>query len=129
MRLSFKGIKVENNEGKLVINLLHDYRIKDTDVIVSCEYLTSEERGAFASQGNDIVNNILRKKVKAIKNLVIEVETDNDIQEYPITTIDELLQLPDAPVRVIYDEIITHLLASDSITEEEEKNSDSGISA
>lgn len=129
MRLSFKGTKVENNEGKLVINFLHDYRIKDTDVIVSCEYLTSEERSMFAGQGTDAVNNILRKKVKAIKNLVIELETDNDIQEYPITTIDELLQLPEAPVRVIYDEIITHILASDSITEEEEKNSGSGISA
>ena len=129
MRLSLKGTKVENNEGKLVINFLHDYKIKDTDVIVSCEYLTSEERSTFAGQGTDAINNILRKKVKAIKNLIIELETDDDIQEYPITTIDELLQLPEAPVRVIYDEIITHILASDSITEEEEKNSGSGISA
>ena len=121
--------------SKLDLGLRHEYvpAVKfNTDlpenerIVIDCEYLRVGERTSFLSVSAgenevnmDIYRKMFAKKVKGIRNLVINGK--------PVTTAEEFLRYPSTTE---LDAILiftgNHILRADELTEDEEKNSESG---
>lgn len=128
MRVVLKGISIKTDGNKLNVDLKHEFKIPDTDVTVVCNYLkTGESQKYFeiTKDGNFIIDykKLFIDKVKEIKGLVLENEYDNDLQEFIITNPADLFSLPEMPLfDKIQNEVGTHLMLSNTLTDIEEKN-------
>lgn len=128
MRVVLKGINIKTDSNKLNVDLKHEFKIPDTDVTVVCNYLkTGESQKYFeiTKDGNFILDykKLFIDKVKEIKGLVIENEYDNDLQEFIVTNPADLYSLPEMPLfNKIQNEVCTHIMLSNSLTDIEEKN-------
>ena len=116
--------------SKLDLGLRHDYvpdttfneKLDEKDkIVVDCEYLRVGERTSFASLTRDeevtmdIYRKIFAKKVKGIRNLVINKK--------PVTTAEELLKYPSVvALEALVLNVATHIMHADELTEDEEKN-------
>lgn len=126
------NIEIKNiDTSKLDLGLRHDYvpdvkfnmdLPEEERIVIDCEYLRVGERTAFLSvsaEDNEVSMDIYRKmfakKVKGIRNLVINKK--------PVTTAEEFLRYPSATE---LDAILiftgNHILNADALTEDEEKN-------
>lgn len=134
MKLNIKNI----DTSKLDLGLRHEYVLEAAfnmeapeaeRIVIDCEYLKVGERTAFLSvsaEDNEVSMDIYRKmflkKVRGIRNLAIN--------DKPVTTAEELLKYPSTPE---LDAILiftgNHILNADKLTEDEEKNSESGSSS
>jgi len=127
MEINIKNI----DETKADLGLRHEYvpdtvsnnaLEEDKRVVVECEYLRVGERSAFFSVSADdkevnmdLYRKIFRKKVKGIRNLVINKK--------PVTTAEEFLRYPsEAQLEGILIDVGLHIIKADSLTEDEEKN-------
>ena len=127
MELNIKNIDV----SKLDLGLRHDYvpeaefnkaLPEEERIVIDCEYLRVGERTAFLSlsaEDNevsmDIYRKVFSKKVRGIRNLVINGK--------PVTTAEELLRYPSIPeLDAILVYTGNHIFNSDKLTEDEEKN-------
>ena len=116
--------------SKLDLGLRHDYIPTTTfnevldekdKIVVDCEYLRVGERTSFTSVTReeeitmDIYRRIFAKKVKGIKNLVINGKS--------VTTAEELLKYPSVvELEALVLNVALHIVRSDELTEDEEKN-------
>jgi len=131
MNINIKNIDVT----KLDLGLRHEYVLdaafnkelpEEERIVIDCEFLKVGERTAFLSvspEDNEVSMDIYRKmflkKVKGIRNLVINGK--------PVTTAEELLKYPStSELDAILIFTGNHILNADVLTEDEEKNSESG---
>ena len=125
MELNISNIDVT----KLDLGLRHEYEpqteynlsLDEKDrIIVDCEYFAVGEKMKFSKidenqeMSIDFLK-IFRKKVKGIRNLVINGK--------PVTTADELLRYPGIPVLdALMTDVVSHILKADDLGEDETKN-------
>lgn len=125
MELNISNIDVT----KLDLGLRHEYEpqteynlsLDEKDrIIVDCEYFAVGEKMKFSKidenqeMSIDFIK-IFRKKVKGIRNLIINGK--------PVTTADELLRYPGIPVLdALMTDVVSHILKADDLGEDETKN-------
>ena len=125
MELNIKNIDIK----KADLGLRHEYipdiilneGVEDDEkVVVDCEYFRIGERMSFSTVSEDRevtidFQKVFRKKVKGIRNLVINGK--------PVTTSEELLKYPGVPeLEGLMMNVVLHIINSDDLTEDEEKN-------
>ena len=126
MNLEIKNI----DNTKLDLGLRHEYiptttfneELKKEDrIVVDCEYLRVGERTSFISMTSDeevsmdVYRKIFAKKVKGIRNLIINGK--------PVTTAEELLKYPSVTeLDALLVNVAMHVLRADELTEDETKN-------
>ena len=141
MKIELKNIIV----GKAQAELVHEYTVEadwneklpvEEQVVIECEHFKAGETSNFLlmnrNTGDDVLavpydlRRIFRNKVHKIKNLAVAVNGKSK----DIKTAGDLLSLPE---NRLLNEIITktaiHLINGSGLTEDEEKNSGSDISA
>lgn len=115
---------------KADLGLRHDYvpdttfnmAIEDEDerIVVDCEYFRLGEKMKYSTVNEDKevtldFQKVFRKKVKGIRNLKINGK--------PVTTAEELLKFPSNGILdALMMNVVLHIVDSDSLTEDEEKN-------
>ena len=115
---------------KADLGLRHDYipdtpfnmAIEDEEdrVVVDCEYFRLGEKMKYSTVNEDKevtldFQKVFRKKVKGIRNLKINGKA--------VTTAEELLKFPsNAILEALMMNVVLHIVDSDSLTEDEEKN-------
>ena len=125
MELNIKNIDIT----KADLGLRHDY-IPQTEfnlaldekerIVIDCEYFAFGEKMKYSSVNEDREYSmdflkVFRKKVKGIRNLVINGK--------PVTTSDELLRYPGVPeLDALMTDVVLHIIRSDELTEDETKN-------
>ena len=125
MELNIKNIDIT----KADLGLRHEYtpktdwNLKEEDeekrVIFDCEYFMLGEKMKYSTTSEDGVSidfqKVFKKKVKGIRNL--------EINGKPVTTAEELLKYPGVPeLDALMVDVVAHILKSDDLTEDEEKN-------
>lgn len=126
MELNIKNIDIK----KADLGLRHEYipeiplnmAIEDESdkIIVDCEYFRLGEKMNYSAMSEDKevtldFQKVFRKKVKGIRNLVINGR--------PVTTSEELLKFPGVPeLEALMMDVVLHIIRSDDLTEDEEKN-------
>lgn len=125
MNLNLKNIDIK----KADLGLRHEYipdislnkGVKDDEkIVVDCEYFRIGEKMSFSTISEDReaaidLQKVFRKKVKGIRNLVINGK--------PVTTSEELLKYPGVPeLEGLMMNVVLHIINSDDLTEDEEKN-------
>ena len=115
---------------KADLGLRHDY-VPDTAfnmaieneedrIVVDCEYFRLGEKMKYSTVNEDKevtldFQKVFRKKVKGIRNLKINGKS--------VTTAEELLKYPSSTVlEALMMNVVLHIVDSDSLTEDEEKN-------
>ena len=130
MELNIKNIDIT----KADLGLRHEYvptttfneGLDEKDrIVVDCEDLRVGERTSFISMTQDeevsmdVYRKIFAKKVKGIRNLIINGK--------PVTTAEELLKYPSiTELDALLVNVAIHVLRADELTEDETKNSSSG---
>jgi len=127
MELNIKNIDIT----KADLGLRHEYAPKtewnlaekdeEKRVIFDCEYFMLGEKMKYstvAGEDNAVsidFQKVFKKKVKGIRNL--------EINGKPVTTAEELLKYPGVPeLDALMVDVVAHILKSDDLTEDEEKN-------
>lgn len=127
MKLNFSNLSARTDKDKAIPVLEHVFQPLDDhpEIRVRCSYLKPGESLQYARTSADGIASIdfiglFRAQVKGIEGLEVEY---SDGKSARITTAEEFLQLPSAGVLSrLLTSTCTHLLNTDSLTEEEVKN-------
>ena len=133
MNLKLSGIKVKVDKDKVNVELEHSFHpLKDDESVeIICDYFKTGEKDKFAKfdeNGETFFDfcGVFLKKVKRINGFTIDAGYGVEVIDTP----EKLLALPAIPVlEAIVRATAVHLLTSDGITKDEEKNSGSDTNA
>jgi hypothetical protein len=133
MNLKLNGIKVRVDKEKVNVDLEHSfYPFKDDESVeIICDYFKTGEKDKFAKlnengEASFDFCGVFKKKVKRINGFTIDAGYGVEA----IDTAEKLLALPAVPVlEAILRATAAHLLTSDGLTKDEEKNSGSDTNA
>jgi hypothetical protein len=133
MKITFKDLKFKTDGGKLVPSLMHDFHPESyPEVSFKCEYLTNGETSKYYRANpktGDMsfdLKAVFHDKVMSIAGLTVVDDDEKEIEVNDVVTFEKLPACPE--LTTMLNEVAIHLMNSATLTEEEEKNSDTDTS-